>query len=72
MTDGKPDGTTGNDVQGEGNYDAARAYDEAVTEHAKDQDQVAQDAEAARDALDGDEAAELERAEDEGRSRARD
>ncbi len=60
------------EIQGEGNYDAAREYDEGATEHARDQQQVTEEADAARDALDGDEAAELERAEAEGRSRARD
>lgn len=60
-----------NKVQGEGNYDAAREYDEGVTNHARNPQQVNKEAEAARDALDSDEAADLERAEAEGRSHAR-
>ncbi len=80
MTNGKVDGDmqngvqtdVTNEIQGEGNYDAAHEYDEGATEHARDPEQVNEEAEAARDALDTDEAADLERAEAEGRSRARD
>lgn len=72
----KANGDTNNavrkDVQGEGNYDAARAYDEGATEHARDPQKVNEEAEAARDALDSEEGADLERAETEGRSHARD
>ena len=60
-----------NKVQGEGNYDAAREYDKGATEHARNQQQVKQEAEAARDAVEGKDGADLERAEAEGRSHAR-
>ncbi|MBY8821716.1 hypothetical protein [Sphingomonas colocasiae] len=58
-------------VHGEGNYKAARDYDEATSAFAKDKDRVEKAAEEAEDALDGDEAGALERAEAEGRSHAK-
>lgn len=60
----------GKEMQGEGNYEAARRYNEAVREHVKgaDVEDEARDAEP----RDSDEARELERAEDEGRSHAKD
>ena len=57
-------------VQGEGNYDAAREYDEQVSEHAKDKDAVKAQAEAAKKDL-AENGAELEAAEAEGKSHAR-
>jgi hypothetical protein len=57
---------------GEGNYKASREYDEAVHETAQDEDKVEKAAREAEEALDSDEAAELERAEAAGRSHARD
>lgn len=59
------------DIQGEGNYDAAREYDRGATEHAKDKDAVRQEAEAARKALEGEQGDELRQAEDTGKSHAR-
>jgi len=56
---------------GEGNYKAARDYDEAVAKTAKDKDKVEKAARDAEDALDSEEAAELEKAEAEGRSHAK-
>jgi hypothetical protein len=56
---------------GEGNYKAAREYDEAVEKTARDQDKVKQAARDAEEALDGDEADELQEAETEGRSHAK-
>ena len=61
----------GRDLQGEGNYDAAREYDRKVTAHAKDKAKVEAEAKDARKALDGPERAELEAAEAEGRSHAK-
>ena len=58
-------------VQGEGNYDAARAYDSETSKHAKDKDAVRKEAEAAKRALSGSEAEELAAAEREGRSHAK-
>jgi hypothetical protein len=64
--------TMGEDkIHGEGNYKAARQYDEQASEFAKDSDRVEKAAKDAEDALDGDEAGELERAEAEGRSHAK-
>ncbi len=58
-------------VQGEGNYEAARAYDAETTKHARDKAAVRKEAEAAKRALPGSEAEELAAAEREGRSRAK-
>jgi prefoldin subunit 5 len=58
-------------MQGEGNYDAARDYDEAVTRHAKDKAKVEAEAKDAEKALDGPEREALEAAEAEGKSRAK-
>ncbi len=58
-------------VQGEGNYEAARAYDAETTKHARDKAAVRKEAEAAKRALAGSEAEELAAAEREGRSRAK-
>ncbi|MCZ4341020.1 hypothetical protein O4H52_05360 [Sphingomonadaceae bacterium G21617-S1] len=57
--------------KGEGNYAAARQYDEGATAHAKDKDKVKAEAEAAKKALDGPEGDTLKAAEDEGKSHAR-
>ena len=56
---------------GEGNYKAAREYDEAVEKTAKDEDKVKKAACDAERALDGDEAGDLQEAEAEGRSHAK-
>ena len=61
----------GKDLQGEGNYDAAREYDEKVTAHARDRAKVEAQAKSAEKALEGPERDELEKAEAEGRSHAR-
>jgi len=61
----------GKELHGEGNYDAAREYDDAVTKHAKDEDKVKAEARDAKEALDGPEREELEKAEAEGRSHAK-
>lgn len=61
----------GGKVQGEGNYEAARAYDAETTRHAKDEAAVRKEAEEAKRALSGKEAAELAAAEREGRSHAK-
>lgn len=61
----------GKELQGEGNYDAAREYDEKVAAHAKDRAKVEAEARDAKKALDGPEREELERAESEGRSHAK-
>jgi predicted nucleotidyltransferase len=61
----------GRELQGEGNYDAAREYDEQVTKHAKDKAKVEAEAKDAEKALDGPEREELEAAEAEGRSHAK-
>lgn len=52
-------------VQGEGDYVSAKAYDKAQHEFAKDQDKVQQKAKEAEEALDGPEGAELEKAREE-------
>lgn len=57
--------------KGEGNYKAARDYDEATTAHARDKDRVKTEAEAAKKAVDGPEHDDLEKAEEEGKSHAR-
>jgi hypothetical protein len=61
----------GKAMQGEGNYDAAREYDEKVTAHARDKAKIDAEARDAEKALDGPEREELEAAEAEGRSHAR-
>lgn len=58
-------------VQGEGNYDAAREYDEQTSKHAADKDRVKKEAEAAKKALEGEEGEELRKAEEEGKARAK-
>lgn len=57
--------------KGEGNYRASREYNESAHATAQDQEKVKRAAEDAERALDGDEAAELERAEAEGASHAK-
>ncbi|MGE3747749.1 MAG: hypothetical protein AB7G25_18850 [Sphingomonadaceae bacterium] len=59
------------DMQGEGNYDAAREYDRKVAEHAKDSAKIKAEAKDAKKALDGPEGPELRAAEKEGRSHAK-
>lgn len=49
-------------VQGEGDYVSAKAYDKAQHEFAKDEAKVKQKAKEAEEALDGPEGAELEAA----------
>ena len=56
--------------QGEGNRDAARAYNEAQQKFVKD-GKVDKKAEEARRAVEGDQAEELKKAEREGKARAR-
>ena len=51
-----------NQIQGEGNYDAARRYRKGQEEFAKDAGKVDKAAHEAEDALDGPDGAELERA----------
>ncbi|HTH28803.1 MAG TPA: hypothetical protein VL918_10075 [Sphingobium sp.] len=58
-------------LQGEGNYDAAREYDKAVHEHAKDKDAIQRQAKDARKAVESQEGEELEKAETKGRKPAR-
>jgi hypothetical protein len=62
-TDSKPD-----EVQGEGNYDAARRYNEATREHAQSHDVEREAREA--EPTSADEARDIERAEQKGRARA--
>ena len=57
--------------KGEGNYKAARDYDEATTAHAQDKAKVKAEAEAAKKAVDGAEGADLKAAEEEGKSHAK-
>lgn len=57
--------------KGEGNYKAARDYDEATTAHAQDKAKVKAEAEAAKKAVDGPEGEELRAAEEEGKSHAK-
>ena len=73
MTDGGSDKNdrAPSEVQGEGNYDAAREYDEAVSNHAKDKVAVKAEAEAAKAAIEGGEKDALEAAEAEGKSHAK-
>jgi len=54
--------------KGEGNYEAARQYDAGTVAHARDKDKVKAEAQAAKEALEGPDRAELEAAEREGRS----
>jgi hypothetical protein len=62
---------TDDKLQGEGNYEAAREYDQKVIEFAKDKGKVKRAAEAAKAAIDGPEKEELEAAEKEGERHAR-
>jgi hypothetical protein len=57
--------------KGEGNYKAARDYDEATTAHAQDKGKVKAEADAAKKAMEGSERSELEQAEEEGKSHAK-
>jgi hypothetical protein len=59
------------DVQGEGNYKAAREFDKAEAAFAADKARVEKAAKDAEKALDGPEAADLAAAEAEGRSHAK-
>ncbi len=65
-------GKTDKDLQGEGNYDAARRYDEGtekfVASHKSDIPKMGKDAEKAIDGPEGD---DLRKAEDVGKSKAR-
>ncbi len=58
-------------LQGEGNYDAAREYNEKTAEFAKDHDKVEKAAQDAKKAVEGPEADALEKAEKEGEAPAR-
>lgn len=58
-------------VQGEGDYEAARRYDDKVSAHARDGQKVKVEAEAAKRAVEGAEGAELEAAEKAGRAHAK-
>jgi hypothetical protein len=62
---------TNNPLQGEGNYDAAREYDEKATKFAKDHKSVERAAQEAKDAIDGPERDALEAAEKQGKRPAR-
>ena len=53
--------------KGEGNYKAARDYDEATTAHAQDKAKVKAEAEAAKKAIDGPEGKDLAAAEEAGK-----
>ena len=64
-TDSKP---KPDEVQGEGNYDAARRYNEATREHVRSHDVEREAREA--EPTNADEARDMERAEQKGRSRA--
>ena len=62
-TDSTNDNAASADAEkGEGNYAAAREFQDAEHEFAADKDKVAKGARAAADALDGPEAADLETA----------
>ena len=65
------DGTVDRKDMGEGNYKAAREFDEAEAAFAKDKDKVAKAAKDAEAALDSPEAEALEKAEAEGRRHAK-
>jgi hypothetical protein len=56
-------------VEGEGSYTATHRYNEGVQKHLQTHD-VESEAEEAREALEGDEGAELQQAEQRGKSRA--
>ena len=58
-------------VQGEGDYEAARRYDEKVSVHARDVEKVKAEAEAATRTVEGTDGAELEAAEKAGRAHAK-
>ena len=57
--------------KGEGNYKAARDYDEATTAHARDKAKVKAEAEAAKKAVDSAERNDLEAAEEAGKRHAK-
>jgi hypothetical protein len=61
-----PATTPGSGVEGEGSYTATRRYNEGLREHIEHHD-VESEAEAARQAVEGDERAELEAAEEQGK-----
>ena len=63
--------TGGDEEIGEGNYKAAREYDEAQAAFAADKGRVEKAAKDAEQALDGPEAAALSAAEAEGKSHAK-
>ena len=65
-----PATTAGSDVQGEGNYDATRRYDRAASDFAKQPERVERAAQAAQP-RDEQEAADLRRAEEEGKSHSK-
>jgi len=58
-------------IQGEGNYEAAKAYDDGATATAADKAKVEKAAREARDALDTPEGDDLAAAEAEGKSHAK-
>ena len=60
-----------NKIEGEGNYTAAREYDEKATAYAKDTAKVDAAAKKAKQAVESGEGAELEKAEEIGKSKAR-
>jgi hypothetical protein len=62
MPDPNANAASANAEHGEGNYEAARTYQKAQHEFAADKDKVKKAAREAADALDGPEAAELEKA----------
>ena len=61
----------GEGEKGEGNYKASREFYDAQGEFVKDKDRVEDAARDAEEALDGPEGAELEAAEEEARSHAK-
>jgi hypothetical protein len=65
-------GSKDNELQGEGNYEAARHYNEKTTAFASDQEKVDEAAEEAKAAIEGEEASELAAAEKKGKAPARD
>ena len=65
----KSEATTGSKVQGEGDYDAARRYDEKTREHVESHD-IEQEARDAEPASRGEER-DMERAEEIGKQRAK-
>ena len=68
-TGAKERGAEESGVEGEGSYTATHHYNEGVREHLRTHD-VESEAEEAREALEGPERAELEQAEQQGKSRA--